>query len=378
MEWKEIQIVFTAVFLIAAVSIVVLCDLLRRKRQALRKAKRRKNFEQVQQRFEQRPRFVEQHRFEQHRFEQQPLEQQARREQPHDEMALVSLAGEIAMLTEAGMREENSAWRKTEPVEKPFLAYKKAPLEFSKPPQQQPLQQPAPQVEPSKALQLLPPPTIDEALFDLLVSGRSAAQRPVESHASLVEALRPSANVAPPSAAAPSLMNVAPPSAKVHFEFTPVVNQPARPKGMIDALELERILRKNKPFTGITVSVSMQGAEGARLSESQLEWVASFVAGLLDENDYSCRNARDEFLIVCPGLQRAEAQQRLNEIAQRLWDFQLRGIGNHSIVFSWGGVEARNESLGDALASAVERMRLNQRSNNRIFVRALTAHNQVV
>ena len=147
---------------------------------------------------------------------------------------------------------------------------------------------------------------------------------------------------------------------------------------MIDGLTLEQILKTNKPFTGVAVSISVTGAEGRPLSDGQLDWVATFIDSLLDENDYGCRIAREEFVIACPGVQRAEAQQRLNDISQRLWEFQLRGIGNHSVAFGWGGVEARNESLGDALASAVERMHLNQNSRNRIYVHALTAHKQVV
>ena len=36
--------------------------------------------------------------------------------------------------------------------------------------------------------------------------------------------------------------------------------------------------------------------------------------------------------------------------------FQLRSMGNFAILFSWGGVEVRSESIDEAIASANERM----------------------
>jgi hypothetical protein len=54
----------------------------------------------------------------------------------------------------------------------------------------------------------------------------------------------------------------------------------------------------------------------------------------------------------------------LSEIAQQLWDFQLRTVGNASVLFSWGGVEVRGELIEDAIASASERMHDTRRSRS--------------
>ena len=318
MGWNPIQISLTALFLVTAVAVLVVCDLLRRKRQEYCKEAQGND-----------------------------LPMQPGFEQPPSEFELITLAAEISALMDAGLREDESSWAPIEPVYNPFANNNRPSAEFSK---TSPLPMPPPLPPPQTSKALLPPPTVDNALFDLLVSG----------------------------GAAPSPVNAPVPVTRANFEGAPAAAPLTRLKGMIEPLALEGILRTNKPFTGAAASISVSGAEGRRLTEGQLEWVATYLAGLLDENDYGCRNAPEEFLIVCPGLQRAEAQQRLNEISQRLWEFQLRGIGNHSIIFNCGGIESRNEPLADALASAVERMRLNQRSRNQIYVHALTAHNQAV
>jgi hypothetical protein len=72
---------------------------------------------------------------------------------------------------------------------------------------------------------------------------------------------------------------------------------------------------------------------------------------------------------VCPGLRGSDAQRRLNEISERLWNFQLRGQGSLSVLFSWGGIGGENEPLSHAISSATERMRQTKRSRVLLFTR---------
>lgn len=95
-----------------------------------------------------------------------------------------------------------------------------------------------------------------------------------------------------------------------------------------------------------------------------MQSVGSHIASLLRENDFACRTAYDEFVLVCQGEQGAESQRWLNHISERLWDFQLRGLGAASILFSWGAVQAQDQPLAEAIASAAERMRETKRSGN--------------
>ena len=62
-------------------------------------------------------------------------------------------------------------------------------------------------------------------------------------------------------------------------------------------------------------------------------------------------------MLVFAGESGSVAQRRLNGLSERLWDFQLRSLGNFSVMFSWGATEANAETFEDAVEAASERMR---------------------
>jgi hypothetical protein len=103
-----------------------------------------------------------------------------------------------------------------------------------------------------------------------------------------------------------------------------------------------------------------------------------YVAGLLGENDFGCRTGVDEFILICSGQQGVAAQRRLSNISERLWDFQLRGLGTFTILFSWGGVDVQNEPLSDAVASATERMYQTKRSRKTVSMDSVSNRRQAV
>jgi hypothetical protein len=137
------------------------------------------------------------------------------------------------------------------------------------------------------------------------------------------------------------------------------------PTGMCDHAALQPFLDTDFPFTGLVVLVGIANSRTpARQHPAQ-----SFIEGLLCPADFACRYGREEFLIICPGLRGSEAQRRLNEISERLWNFQLRGQGSFSVLFSWGGIGGENEPLSEAIASATERMQQTKRSRVLFFTR---------
>ena len=139
----------------------------------------------------------------------------------------------------------------------------------------------------------------------------------------------------------------------------------ALPIGLCDRSAVEPFLESLSIFTGLAVLVGITKSRA-----SQREHPAQpFIQGLLGPTEFACRNSEDEFLIVCPGLRGADAQRRLNEISERLWNFQLRGQGSFSVLFSWGGIGAENQTLSDTVASASQRMRQTQRSRVLFFTR---------
>ena len=61
-------------------------------------------------------------------------------------------------------------------------------------------------------------------------------------------------------------------------------------------------------------------------------------------------------MLIYPNLAGARAQQRLSEISEQLWDYQLQTLGTYSFVFSWGASEAQHQPLAEAMATASENM----------------------
>ncbi len=122
------------------------------------------------------------------------------------------------------------------------------------------------------------------------------------------------------------------------------------PAGFHDGYVLTRLVQNRQPVSGLVVSIGV--TTGSVVPDN----VRSMVQSLIGPADFAAQSSPEEFLLIYPGESGASAQRRLSEIAQRLWDFQLRSAGSFSILFSWGGVEVRSESLDEAIASATERM----------------------
>jgi hypothetical protein len=142
------------------------------------------------------------------------------------------------------------------------------------------------------------------------------------------------------------------------IDITPVAqNEHLVPAGMFNQWPLEVLFHITKPFTGLVVLIDIVTTRRKPShDESLLQSITGCVAGLLGENDFGCRTTEDEFVMVCPGQQGAEAQRRLNQISEQLWEFQQRLHGSCSLLFSWGGIGAAEKPLADAVAAAVQRM----------------------
>ncbi len=129
------------------------------------------------------------------------------------------------------------------------------------------------------------------------------------------------------------------------------------PAGVQDGFVLTRLVERRQPVSGLVVSI---GVTAQQKDEAPVEdvpaAVRSLVESLLGPDDFAAQSGTEEYLLIYPGVRGSAAQRRLSEIAQQLWDFQLRSMGRLSVLFSWGGVEVRSESIEEAIASATERM----------------------
>jgi hypothetical protein len=121
----------------------------------------------------------------------------------------------------------------------------------------------------------------------------------------------------------------------------------AIPAGIHERSAFSRVLASDEAFTGVVAHIALDGgsARAKKLFDS-----------LLDESDFGCHVAEDEFILICPNLEGDQARHRLESISERLWRFQLGFAEDSTILFSWGGVEARNERLLDAATRATEKM----------------------
>jgi hypothetical protein len=126
------------------------------------------------------------------------------------------------------------------------------------------------------------------------------------------------------------------------------------PAGFHDGFVLSRLVQKRQPVSGLVVSIGVNTPPNS--TGSLPGAVRNLIESLIGPEDFACQSSREEFLLIYPHERGASAQRRLSGIAQRLWDFQLRSLGTFAILFTWGGVEVRSESIEEAVASATERM----------------------
>lgn len=140
----------------------------------------------------------------------------------------------------------------------------------------------------------------------------------------------------------------------------------AVPTGFQDYSILAEALESEALFRGTILAISVNNfADRTPLEGETLKDVTKFFESLLTPSDLGCQPGDDEFLVILPDELGAPAQRRLQYISQRLWDYQIRSVGPHTIMFSWGAAEITGETLRDAITSAKERMLQTKRNRER-------------
>lgn len=156
--------------------------------------------------------------------------------------------------------------------------------------------------------------------------------------------------------------------AATHSAASSVSAEPTLPSGFQDGFVLTRLVESRQPVSGLVVSIGATSFESD--DASILANIRNLIQSLLGTNDFAAQSGKDEFLLIYPGERGAQAQRKLSQIAEQLWDFQLRSMGTLSIQFSWGGVEVRSESIDEAIASATERMQETRRGRKILTMEA--------
>lgn len=202
--------------------------------------------------------------------------------------------------------------------------------------------------------------------------GENPPAEPLESFDSLMAAVNAEPSVAP---------EVQEPEAE------PEPGVLALPSGMNDRATLDFLKRDTALFTGLIVSIGindyarLQETSGRPAAEDLAKSVSQLVKSLITAPNgsefFGCRASDDEFILVFANENGSVAQRRLNALSERLWDFQLRSLGNFSVMFSWGATEANSETFADAVEAASERMR-ETRHNRRTISMEKTRLKKVV
>jgi len=128
----------------------------------------------------------------------------------------------------------------------------------------------------------------------------------------------------------------------------------AIPAGFQPREVLSRLMQARPSINGLVISIGVNVMHQADGPVPNL--AADLIPSLIRPGEFACQSSEEEFLLLCPSERGASAHRRLGQIAQQLWDFQLSSLGQFSILFSWGGIEVRDEPIDEAVASAYERM----------------------
>jgi GGDEF domain-containing protein len=134
------------------------------------------------------------------------------------------------------------------------------------------------------------------------------------------------------------------------------------PAGSHPPSVLNQLLDHTAPLTGLVLSVGineymkLDEIHGHKAAEALLNSVDALMAEIAGPKGFCSRSSDDEFVLIFPGLCGAAAQQRLSEISEKLWDYQLETLGTFSVVFSWGASEAQRQPLAAVLNIASENM----------------------
>ena len=149
---------------------------------------------------------------------------------------------------------------------------------------------------------------------------------------------------------------------KLHKRVPAVFSIPA---GAYRFPALSYVLAKEEPFSGVVMHIAVNDVPGY---DGAPGCMAEFFASLLEENDFGCYIADDEFLLICPNLDPPSANRRLRAILEKLWLFQLSAAPASPVLFSWGAVEVREQRLLDAATNATEKMLQTKRHRQSVYI----------
>jgi hypothetical protein len=227
-----------------------------------------------------------------------------------------------------------------------------------------------------------------------VVSRKSAVESPVEvvrpaaPPAPRVERIALAAKpTTPAEAAEPAMVVLVTPLEEPRAPETVTVVRPelvkpvtVLPQGFFEAAEVATLVGDSQSVTGVVVAIGIKDYQWILQSQSKsgaldlVDSVGRMLRSMISPNDFAFRRSEDEFIIVFPNEKGAAAQKRINQVAEQLWDFQLRWLAAFSALISWGAVAVVEQSFSDAVELAAYEMSENRGSRHSRGLDNLRAH----
>jgi hypothetical protein len=148
------------------------------------------------------------------------------------------------------------------------------------------------------------------------------------------------------------------------------------PEGFFGPAEVNALVGDSQSVTGVVVAIGIKDYQRAQQSPSKggaadlVDSIDRLIRSMVSAGDFAYRRSEDEFIVIFPNETGAAAKQRMNLVAERLWDFQLRSLAAFSALFSWGAVTVVDRGFGDAVELAADEM-----SETRVSRRGLEMDN---
>jgi hypothetical protein len=123
-------------------------------------------------------------------------------------------------------------------------------------------------------------------------------------------------------------------------------------QGLKDLLAAQGVFRGLVVFVGVAATGELAPLECPQFSRL-LNSAARTVLALRREQDFSCRSADNEFVLIYPRETGPAAQRLIARLKERLYDLHLRSLGTFSARFIWGAAESASDTrLANLLRTA--------------------------
>lgn len=153
-------------------------------------------------------------------------------------------------------------------------------------------------------------------------------------------------------------------------------NGPFVPAGVCPSDALASLLEVPGAFAGSAMVIAAPDFEdvvkqhGAAAVEQFMQEILASLQGAAGQDAFLCRPSDGEFVLVWPKDRVPSPSSPMRMVTERIWDFQLRTLGNVPLIFNWGLADSKGDTLAGLLRDARESMLESRRNRRTTFTGA--------